>query len=351
MEWLDRHANASRCAVDLEADNMHSYEEKLCLIQMKAGGEIVLIDPFSIENVEALKSFLDSREVWMHGADYDFSLFLRAFSWVPRQVFDTQVAARLVGYRRFGLASLMEECFDLEFCKKSQREDWSQRPLPQEMCDYAALDVEHLLELADLLLCKLEDTGRTKWFQESCEAARTQAMERPMQEGREPWRINGSGKLSRRGLGYLEALWNWRDGKARTRDVPAFKVLQNQWLIDWCLALEEGRPMPWPRRFNEQRKKQIQALVNPVKGLPKEELPEKLRGKRLAKDKGWDGRVAGMRKVRDAAAQELDVESSLIAPRWVIERLASQPEEAEQLLLQWQRQLMRLDENLLSPET
>ncbi len=140
----------SQCAIDTEADSMHSYETKMCLIQFAVPGELAIVDTLSIglDNLGVFNEYLKSCDVvWMHGADYDMSMFRKTFDWVPGQVWDTQTAARLLGLRKYGLASLLDEEFAVEVSKQSQKADWSRRPLTEKMLAYAYNDVRYLLEM------------------------------------------------------------------------------------------------------------------------------------------------------------------------------------------------------------
>src|SRR5690606_4842203 len=114
-----------RCAVDTEADSLHCFREKLCLIQFSAAERHVIIDPLKISDLSPLLEYLKTAEVWMHGADFDMSLFKRTFDFVPPVVLDTQTAARLCGFRQFGLAHLVQEIFQVSLSKQSQRANWA----------------------------------------------------------------------------------------------------------------------------------------------------------------------------------------------------------------------------------
>ena len=157
--------------IDLEADNLHRYAEQLCLIQVTDGQRFELVDPLAIEDLDPLKGFLEGATIWMHGADFDMTLMRREFGILPKMIFDTQIAARLLGVRRFSYANLVEQYFEVTLSKSSQKENWGQRPLPDKMCEYALNDVRYLLPLADRLERELRARDRYSWFLESCEAA------------------------------------------------------------------------------------------------------------------------------------------------------------------------------------
>src|SRR5690606_33085546 len=187
--------------------------ESLCLIQFAVRGECVLIDPLAIEDLSVLGSYLAEATVWMHGADYDMTMFKRQFGNLPAVVYDTQIGARLLGARRFGLGDLVSQYFGVELSKSSQKADWGKRPLSPKMIEYALNDVHYLLEMGDMIVAGLREKGRYEWFIESCEAARRKVIERD-ESREEPWRIQGAGRLDRKGLHFLKSLWEWRDAEA-----------------------------------------------------------------------------------------------------------------------------------------
>lgn len=328
------------CALDTEADSLHSYREKLCLVQFAAAGELALIDPLKIEDLGPLRDFIREAEVWMHGADFDIVMLKRAFDEVPEVVLDTQVAARLVGVRKFGLAALLEQFFDVSVCKSSQRADWSRRPLPEKMVAYAVNDVRYILPLAARLLDQLEELGRLPWFEESCVVQRASVLDRPGKSDDDVWRIRGWGRLDRKGLHFLRALWGWRDREAEIRDRPAFKIVGNDLLIDWAMDLQSGRRMNLPHYLRRDQRGRLVAAVDEAAGVPAEQWPRKRRsprGERLDED---EEAFEAIRKRRDALAESLDLDPSLIATRSALEVLSVRPEEAPNLLMEWQRELL-----------
>ena len=232
--------------IDLEADNLHRYAEQLCLIQITDGDSVVLVDPLEVEDLTPLREYLSANPVWMHGADFDMTLLRREFGVLPAMIFDTQIAARLLGVMRFSYANLVEQYFDVQLCKASQKENWGQRPLPEKMCEYAMNDVRYLLPLAGILEADLRKKERYDWFVESCEAAMDRVRERD-EEREDPWRIRGAGKLDRQALCFLKALWEWRDAEAREWDRPPFMVVRNQQLTAWAEALSRGGKPELPR--------------------------------------------------------------------------------------------------------
>ena len=144
--------------IDLEADNLHRYAEQLCLIQISTGTKVVLVDPLEVKDLSPLKEYLNHNGIWMHGADFDMTLLRREFGTLPHMIYDTQIAARLLGILRFSYANLVEQFFEVQLCKASQKENWGQRPLPEKMCEYASNDVRYLLPLADQLEERLRES-------------------------------------------------------------------------------------------------------------------------------------------------------------------------------------------------
>lgn len=330
------------CAIDTEADSLHRYRESLCLIQFSARGESVLIDPLVIEDLSPLGHFLADATVWMHGADYDMTMFKRQFGDLPRVVYDTQIGARLLGARRFGLGDLVNLYFGVELSKSSQKADWGKRPLSPKMIEYALNDVHYLLEMGDLIVAKLKDLDRYEWFVESCVAARQRVLDRDDSK-EETWRIQGSGKLDRKGLAYLRELWNWRDAEARAWDRPSFMVIPNRQLLEWSVELAAGKRVSLPHHFRPDRVKRFKAMASAADALPESEWPERPSGKRRKRDRDFERRVDSMIKTREQVAAELDIEGSLIAPRAVLEALAAGEAQPSEVLLKWQRDCLQLD--------
>lgn len=328
--------------IDLEADNLHRYAEQLCLIQITDGSVMELVDPLEVEDLSPLKDFLAETPVWMHGADFDMTLLKREFGVLPRFIFDTQIAARLLGVRRFSYANLVEQYFDVKLCKSSQKENWGQRPLPERMCEYAMNDVRYLLPLAAKLEEELRAKERFDWFEESCRAASLRVLERD-DEREEPWRIRGSGRLDRRALNYLKALWGWRDDEARSWDRPPFMVVRNQSLISWSEVLASGKTeLDLPRNVRGQRAKRLRAAVDKAANTPQGEWPERRKGSGRRWDQGQEKRYEVLAAKRDKAAARLDLEPSVIAPRATLEQIAWEVDPAE-VLLGWQRLQLELD--------
>jgi ribonuclease D len=324
------------CALDTEADSLHRYRESLCLIQFSAAGnEPVLIDPLTIDDLSPLGGYLSTATVWMHGADYDMTMLKRQFGELPPVVHDTQIGARLLGARRFGLGDLVQEYFGVELSKSSQKADWGKRPLSKKMIEYAVNDVRYLLEMGDIITTRLQKLGRYDWFVESCEAARLRVLERDDNED-DLWRVQGCGKLDRFGLLCLRTLWHWRDGEAKAWDRPPFMVANNRQLLEWSSEMSAGRNITLPRHFRPDRVKRFRAAVASIEAVPESDWPERIVAKRRKRSREFERRLEALLKDRDRAAAKLDIDGSLIAPRAALETIAAEEAAPEDLLLRWQ---------------
>ena len=224
-------------AVDLEADSLHSYEEKICLIQISTAAETYIVDPFTCAGaLPLLGELLADRRLLkvFHGGDYDIRLLKKEHGFEIAGIFDTMVAAQFSSRERFGLAPLLEEEFKVVLDKRFQRADWSQRPLPEDMLRYAALDTAHLLDLKVRLEEDLRLLGRTEWVRE--EFGLLEKVEPAAEKGPTAYGIKGAGRLSPEGRGRLQRLLDIRDDAARKLDRPPFKVISNGLLLQLSSA-------------------------------------------------------------------------------------------------------------------
>src|SRR5215510_5789881 len=168
---LQRIGTAERVALDTEADSLHSYFEKVCLVQLSLGGEHYLIDRLAGLDLNGLLQALADKPLILHGGDYDFRMLRASMGFRPRgEVFDTMIAAQLLGFEQIGLAALTERFFAITIGKEGQKSDWSRRPLGQKQLCYAVNDTRFLERLADRLHGELSARGRIDWHTESCRA-------------------------------------------------------------------------------------------------------------------------------------------------------------------------------------
>ncbi|MDB4720899.1 hypothetical protein OAF65_04215 [Verrucomicrobiales bacterium] len=346
VESLNRFINEiedsgyARCAIDTEADSLHCYEEKLCLIQFAVEDRFAIIDPLSIGDLSRLIDFINRTEVWLHGADFDMRMLKRTYGSVPEVVHDTQTASRLLGVKKFGLVNLVEDHFGVVLPKTSQKADWGKRPLSEKMLEYAVNDVRYLLKMADTLTSRLKKVERWDWFVESCESAKELASVIKEKDEDLVWRISGWGKLEQEGMAFLRALWFWRDGEAERRDRPAFKIIGNHDLLRFSQDLQKGIEVRLPSRFPSQPVKRFRKAIESVKELMPTDFPERPKRVKGKRDPAAEKKFDKLKNLRDSVSEELDIDPTLIASRATLERVAASPRDAGEILLNWQKNLL-----------
>lgn len=346
VRGVEAQINAGRvdaCFIDTEADSLHHYQEKLCLIQLGVDGQFALIDSIAIKEAEMrpLLDTLDRLEIWMHGADYDLTMFRRTYAWVPRTVRDTQIAARLAGHRQFGLAALVESNFGVTLSKASQKADWSRRPLPDKMLAYAVDDVRWLPPLVENLKEELEEKNRWAWFEQSCASLRADVLARPERDREGAWRITGSGSLRPKGLALLRAIWLWRDAMAAERDVPPFRILNNQQMLAMAEEFERHDRVSISERWRGSWRRTFLDAVDAVRSSDESTWPQRPRkhGRRASEDER--GRIDKLCKTRDRIAEKLGIDTALLGSRAVMEELVLDREGAGvEHLMPWQREAL-----------
>lgn len=329
--------SAEVLGLDLEADSLFRFQEKICLLQMTDGERSVLVETLDTDLSELAKCLLE-REVWLHGADYDMALMKRAWGGLPRKIWDTQIGARLLGSRKFGYGALVEEFFGVTLPKGSQKADWGQRPLPEKMAQYALNDVKYLIPLSRKLQDRLHELGRFSWFEESCDWERERALERSSNKV-EAWRIKGSGKLDRKTLAFLKAIWGWREAEASQWDRPSFMVAGNKDLVTWSMAGAAGQRLEVPRSVRPDRKRRLFEAVEAAAELAEEEWPERVKGPRRVRDREREKEVDLLLERREKIAEELDLEPAVLGSRASFEAHAAGDSSK---LMSWQKSVMKL---------
>src|SRR5437773_9443039 len=291
----------ARVAVDTEADRLHCYREKLCLLQVSLREGDFLVDPLVENDLAPLADTLARKEIVLHGADYDLRLLRRALNFQPARLFDTVIAARLLGIREFSYAALVGKYFGIELAKGSQKANWALRPLSPKMEEYARNDTHYLLPLAEKVETQLIERDRFGWFQQSCERASVSAAIDRERDTEEAWRIRGSGLIRGREAAILRALWHWRDREAERFDRPSFHVLRNDQLLETARAASRGET-PQFRHFSELRRREFQATINASLAVKKEDCPERPKRSEERTTRGTEKRADGTSKQRAQAA-------------------------------------------------
>ena len=231
--FLESVGNVREIAIDTEGASFHRFVDRIYLLQLSTHDATAVVDPLAVGRPERLGALLEDQRVEkvLHDADYDLRLLHQDYGWNTRNIFDTRIAAQLLGFTAFGLAALLDKYFGVRLDKKHQRADWSMRPLTPGMLDYAAQDTMYLLELRDRMREALERAGRWEWARE--EFQRLEGLRWEEEEaGAAFFRVKGARDLSRRELARLRELVQWRDSVAAEMDRATFRVAGNEVLLE-----------------------------------------------------------------------------------------------------------------------
>jgi len=336
--FLDDISGIREIAVDTEGASFHRFIDRIYLLQITTRDRSAILDPLPIGMPQGLGAILEDPavEVVFHDADYDLRLLHQDYGWNVNRIFDTRIAAQLLGIKAFGLAALLEQFFNVKLDKKHQRADWSLRPLPPGMLDYAAQDTRFLLDLRDQLKSRLEKLGRLEWAEE--EFARLEGTKWDEDDGSQSFlRIKGARDLTRRELALLRELVPWRDSVAREVDRATFRVMGNE------VLLEIARTAPktvkdlstlkgMPRGILDRGASAILGAVQRGLEVAEEHLPRFPRAAKWEREDDFDSRVARLKAVRDAAATRLLLDPGVLCSRERLEAIARRrPEKAKDL--------------------
>jgi ribonuclease D len=287
--------------VDLEADSLYHFKEKVCLIQIAAEDINIVIDPFQIKDLSALKPLFKDRDIQkiFHGAMDETSL-----------------------------EAVLKRWFNVSLNKKYQRKDWSKRPLPEEMIAYAAEDARYLVPLAQRLVAKLKQKNRLAWLVEECEHL---SNVRPTANDTQPLFLHfkGAGELDPRSLAILEALLQFRKQIARKKDKPLFKIIQNNSLLN--LAIEKPQSLEHiettaalsPNQINMYGQHIINTIRTAMK-LPSGTWPKYPRKKAPVVRPDVGKRVKAIRDWRNRRAKMLKIDPALLFTNALISAIAVQ---------------------------
>jgi ribonuclease D len=354
-------ANLSRqslVAVDTESNSLHAYREQVCLIQFSTEETDYLVDPLALEDLSSLGPIFASPtiEKIFHAAEYDLICLKRDFGFQFANLFDTMVAASILGKSEIGLAAILENEFGLNLNKRFQRADWGRRPLSEELIDYARLDTHYLIILRNQLLDELRQMGR--WFlaeedfnrlclvsNRATENESRNASKLGNNGNNEPcWRISKSNELTPQQAAVLHELCVYRDRIARSINRPLFKVISDETLLSIAAAtpntldaLGQIRGMT-PGQIRRHGYAILQAVE---RGLQAQPL---FHTRSPRPDDQFLSRLERLRQWRKKAAQERGVKSDVILPRDLLFTLAEQNpatrEELDELLneVPWRRE-------------
>ena len=319
-------AGCRAIALDTESDSLYHHFEKVCLVQLAAdSGEAFLVDPLVLRDLAPLAAPLADPCIVkvLHGADYDVTTLKRDFGFTFASVFDTMIAARLLGRAEVGLAAVARDELGVTLSKGNQKDDWSRRPLTPQQETYATADVLHLVAIRDSLERKLLEAGRLEWLREECEAV---AALEPSARKSDPdayLSIKGARRLPPRALAALRELHAWRERRAQETDTPPFRILGNEPM----LRLAEQRPSDLrtvsglsPRLYRDGS--EILEALRRAGELPDEALPVPTRTPRPVVPDEVLRRMDRLKAWRARKAAELAVDVSVVLPQRLIDRVA-----------------------------
>lgn len=338
-------ASARRIALDCEAAGFHRYSDRLCLLQLSTETRTYVIDPLGFDPTELLRGPLESPEVEvvMHGADFDLRLLSRDLGLELHGLFDTQIAAQLLGVESFGLAALLESRLGAKLSKKYQRADWAERPLTDAMLEYAADDTRYLMRLAAILRRELAEAERSEWADEECRALELAAGV-PSPEPTEPEdpvvRVKGARKLSTRQVAALRAALEWRDDIARRRDRAPFRVIGDGPLIEAVASRplnirELTEIQGFPSRLASEEGTSLLERLDAIAVAADGELrpyPKGVRGGQARPSPEIEALAEKLKSVRNRKADELGLpRGTLLSNAVVLEVARVAPTDLEQL--------------------
>jgi ribonuclease D len=316
-------ARQPRIAVDTESNSLHAYRERVCLIQFSTPELDYVVDPLALDDMSALGPLFSNPRIEkiFHASEYDIICLRRDFGFSFACIFDTMQAGRILGRKQAGLDRLLEEKFGVKMNKRFQKADWAVRPLSRELLSYARLDTHYLIPLRDMLKADLEAAALWQLAQEDFELACHPNGAKPKPDVPAWTRYGSRHGMTPRDLTILDALLNWRDSVASELDRPAFKVLDDDRLIEMALAKPTTREeLAALGLTNRQMHSWADAILEAiaiggqsplVKRIPLAR-PDDAYMKRLEKLKEW----------RKKAAARMDVESDVVLPRPMLLALA-----------------------------
>lgn len=343
-------------AVDLEADSLHHYFPKVCLIQISTERQTFIIDPLAVPNIDALRPLLSNSRIKkvLHGADYDLRSLWRDYSMKVENLFDTMIASQFVGEKEPGLAAVLNKRFGIVLNKKYQKADWSKRPLGRDMIMYAAHDTAHLIGLCRELKRELMSKGRLGWLEEECRilsdecapaggpgltagqgnaqegrgwADRSGSIEVPLEPAPMFTRFKGAGKMDPGDLAVLENLLVFRERRAMREDRPPFKLFGTKVIMELVktkpTSLEKLMATPGlPSVFGKRYAAAVLQAVRRALDMPASRLPAYPRGRRHRPDPQKKARLARLKDWRQERAARLELDPGLVCNNALLDAIA-----------------------------
>jgi ribonuclease D len=321
-------------AVDTESNSLFAYREQVCLIQFSIPGSDYLVDPLALEDISALGKIFSHPKIEkvFHAAEYDLLTLQRDFGFSFKNLFDTMAAARILGRKQVGLGSLLKDEFGVELEKKYQRANWGKRPLPKPMLEYASLDTHYLIRLRNLLAAALEKKKRWPIAKEDFSRLTQVNGKPPEPHGVDVWRVSGVYDLKPQQVTILKYLAEYREERAKSLDRPLFKVIGDRTLVAIAekspKTLEELSELPGmtPGQVRRHGKAMLQAVSE-----GKNDAPTK-RPRNNYIDDRIINLIEALRNWRKQKARKIGVESDIVLPRDVMEKIGHALPESKEAL-------------------
>jgi len=320
--------------VDTESDSLYVYFEKVCLIQFSTPDCDFLVDPLSLDNLFSLNEIFNnpSIEKVFHAAEYDVMCLKRDFKFEFKNIFDTMIASRILGKNTFGLGNLLKDYFGILVDKKFQKANWGKRPLSEEMLNYASMDSHYLINLRDLLLQELINKNLLALAKE--DFIRTCNLEsfQPHKDGEHCWKMIKGNHIKPQQMAVFMELCEFRETIARQRNIPAFKVINSDVLVEIArncpLSFKELSEIPGiPTKIVGRYGDDFIRCV--LKGLENEPV---YRQHRTKPNDAYLHRYESIKIWRKNKANNLNVESDVVLPKDKIELIAlKNPKTIDQL--------------------
>jgi ribonuclease D len=333
-------------AVDTESNSLFAYREQVCLIQFSTPSMDYLVDPLAIGDISTLGEVFadDKTEKIFHAAEYDLLTMTRDFGFKFCQLFDTMLAARIAGRKHVGLGNLLEAEFGVEVQKKFQRANWGRRPLPPEMQLYARLDTHYLIKLRNILDEELVQVGRRELAQDDfvrlCQVNGTV----PEPQGVDVWRISGMRVLDPQQVTILRYLADYREDTAQKWDRPLFKVIGDRTLV--AIAKTQPHTLEELGEIQGMSRSQVRRHGKAVLKAIRQGEQDKPSYRRHSPslDDSVVVLLDGLRDWRKVTARKMGVESDVVLPRLLMEKIAHrrprQRAELDQIMVEspWRQQ-------------
>jgi ribonuclease D len=345
---------SKQVAVDTEADSLHHYFEKVCLLQLTINNTNYIVDPLAKLDLSDFLNNLSEKPLILHGADYDLRMLQSSFGFRPKnRIFDTMIAAKLLGYNKFSLAALVNHFFNITLKKQGQKSNWSKRPLSESQLEYASYDTHFLEEIAANLKDELKKLNRYNWFHETVDF-----MVQSTENNKEPdmdnaWRIKGTGFLKEHQLIFLKQIWHWREKIGAEKDIPCFKIMGNSHMVElsaWTADNPSAKAADFPglpKSYSVRRIHQLEKAIEKARNTKKTNWPKfRIRTKPVHNKPGYKKLVKALKEECVKVAEKLKMNPSDIANNAALELLARErPSTLKEVyqyghIMKWQAKLL-----------